>query len=278
MAIKKYRPTSPGRRDMTANERAEVTNKTTNAPHRALTKFRHRKWGRNNAGRITSRFRGGGHKRRYRSIDFKRDKWGVPGKVASIEYDPNRTSFIALIHYADGEKRYMLAPAGLKQGDSVITSNKADIKPGNCMSLSALPVGTIIHNIEIKIGRGGQLVRTAGSGARLMAREGDWTQIRLPSGEVRRVHVKCRATIGSLSNSHHANVALGKAGRKRWMGRRPHQRGVVMNPVDHPMGGGEGRTSGGRHPVSPWGKPTKGARTRNNKRTEVFIVSRRKRK
>ena len=273
MPIKKYKPTSPGRRGMTSTDRSEVTAKK---PHKKLVSSNHNPAGRNNYGRITSRFRGGGHKRRYRKIDFKRDNYGVPGKVATIEYDPNRTSFIALIHFANGDKRYILAPAGLQVGDTVISSAKADIKPGNSMPLSAIPVGTIIHNIEIKIGRGGQLVRSAGIGARLMAREGNWTQIRLPSGEVRRVHVKCRATIGSLGNGQQSNVHLGKAGRSRWLGRRPHNRGVVMNPVDHPMGGGEGRTSGGRHPVSPWGKPTKGYRTRHNKRTDVYIVSRRK--
>jgi large subunit ribosomal protein L2 len=275
MGIKKYKPTSPGRRGMTVNDKSMVT---AQKPHKPLLSKVHDHKGRNNHGRITSRFRGGGHKRLYRQIDFKRDKWGVPGKVSTIEYDPNRSAFIALIHYADGEKRYILAPAGLQVGQEVITSPNADIKPGNCMPLGALPIGTIIHNLEIKIGRGAQLVRTAGTGARLMAREGDWTQIRLPSGEVRRVHVKCRATIGNLSNSDHANVKIGKAGRTRWLGRRPHQRGVVMNPVDHPMGGGEGRTSGGRHPTTPWGKPTKGLRTRANKRTQTFIVSRRKKK
>lgn len=273
MGIKKYKPTSPGRRGMTVNDRDAVTAKK---PHKPLVGHRHNPKGRNNHGRITSRFRGGGHKRLYRSIDFKRDKWGVPGKVATIEYDPNRSAFIALVHYADGDKRYILAPQAIKVGDQVVTSRTADIKPGNCMPLGAMPVGTILHNLEIKIGAGGQLVRTAGGGARLMAREGDWCQVRLPSGEVRRVHVKCRATIGSVSNHVHGNVKLGKAGRSRWLGRRPHQRGVVMNPVDHPMGGGEGRTSGGRHPVTPWGKPTKGLRTRNNKRTQTFIVSRRK--
>ena len=274
MPLKKYRPTSPGRRNMTTNKKEMVTAST---PEKALLVKKHRAQGRNNYGRITSRFRGGGHKRRYRLIDFKRDKWSVPGKVATIEYDPNRTCFIALIKYADGEKRYILAPAGLKVGDEIMTSPNANIRPGNCMPLANIPVGTVIHNLEIKIGKGGQLVRSAGTGARLMARTGDWTQIRLPSGEVRRVHARCRATIGSLSNAEHGNLKLGKAGRSRWLGRRPHNRGVVMNPVDHPMGGGEGRTSGGRHPVTPWGKPTKGARTRNNKRTETFIVSRRKR-
>jgi large subunit ribosomal protein L2 len=275
MAIKKYKPTSPGRRGMTARGGSGVTQKQ-NKPHKALTSNVHDHTGRNNNGRITSRFRGGGHKRLYRQIDFKRDKWGVPGKVATIEYDPNRTTFIALVHYADGEKRYILAPEGLRAGDQVVTSSSCDIKPGNCMPLSAIPLGTVIHNLETKIGRGGQMVRSAGVGARLMAREGNWCLIRLPSGEVRKVHVKCRATIGSLSNGEHGNVKLGKAGRSRWLGRRPHQRGVVMNPVDHPMGGGEGRTSGGRHPCTPWGQPTKGYRTRNSKRTDFYIVSRRK--
>jgi large subunit ribosomal protein L2 len=196
--------------------------------------------------------------------------------VATIEYDPNRSAHIALVHYGDGEKRYIVAPQDLRVGDRVITSATADIKPGNCMPLGAMPVGTIIHNVEVKIGGGAQLVRTAGSGARLMAREGDWAQVRLPSGEVRRVHVDCRATVGAVSNPDHGNVSIGKAGRTRWLGRRPHNRGVAMNPVDHPMGGGEGRTSGGRHPCSPWGQPTKGLRTRHNKRTRTFIVSRRK--
>jgi large subunit ribosomal protein L2 len=258
---------------MSTNKREAIT---AAKPHGPLVSGIHSPAGRNNNGRITSRFRGGGHKRRYRQIDFKRDKYGVPGQVATIEYDPNRTSFIALIHYADGDKRYILAPNGLKVGDAVVSSASADIKPGNNLPLKAIPVGTIIHNLEIKIGRGGQLVRTAGVGARLMAREGKWTQIRLPSGEVRRVHVECRATVGTLGNSDHAHVELGKAGRTRWLGRRPHNRGVAMNPVDHPLGGGEGRTSGGRHPVSPWGQPTKGYRTRTNKKSQVFIVSRRK--
>jgi large subunit ribosomal protein L2 len=273
MAIKKYKPTSPGRRGMTTTDRSQLTTKR---PYKKLLSKRRNHAGRNNYGRITSRFRGGGHKRLYRTIDFRRDNYGVEGTVASIEYDPNRTTYIALIHFSDGDKRYILAPEGLTVGDKVISSAKADIKPGNSMPLSAIPVGTIIHNLEIKIGRGAQLVRSAGVGARLMAREGSWTQIRLPSGEVRRVHVKCRATVGTLSNGDQANVHMGKAGRTRWLGRRPHNRGVVMNPVDHPMGGGEGRTSGGRHPVTPWGKPTKGFRTRHNKRTDVYIVSRRK--
>jgi large subunit ribosomal protein L2 len=273
MGIKIYRPTSPGRRGMSTNERSSVT---TDVPHRPLVKHLHNHTGHNNHGRITSRFRGGGHKKLYRTIDFKRDNFGIPGKVATIEYDPYRTSFIALVHFADGDKRYILAPEGLSVGDTVVSDQAADIKPGNSLPLKVIPVGTVVHNIEIKIGRGGQLVRTAGVGARLMAREGDWTQVRLPSGEVRRVHVNCRATVGTLSNGDHSRVQLGKAGRTRWLGRRPHNRGVVMNPVDHPMGGGEGRTSGGRHPCSPWGMLAKGYRTRHNKRTQVFIVSRRK--
>jgi large subunit ribosomal protein L2 len=273
MAIKKYKPTSPGRRGMTYSDRAAVT---ASEPHRPLVVYKHRKQGRNNDGRITSRFRGGGHKRLYRQIDFKRDKFGVPGTIATIEYDPNRTAFIALVHYADGEKRYILAPTGLAVGQTVVSSAKADITAGNSLPLRAIPAGTEIHNVELKKGRGGQLVRSAGGAARLMAREGDWALLRLPSGELRRVHADCRATVGSLGNSEHANVTLGKAGRKRWMGRRPHNRGTAMNPVDHPMGGGEGRNAGGGHPRSPWGWITKGLRTRNNKRTQVFIVSRRK--
>ncbi len=275
MGIKKYKPTSPGRRNMTASDRAQVT---AEQPHKKLVSFVHNPAGRNNHGRITSRFRGGGHKRLYRQIDFKRDKYGVPGKVATIEYDPNRSCYIALIHYADGAKRYILAPNGVGVGDTIISSKTADIMPGNSLPLRSMPSGTEIHNIELKIGRGGQMVRTAGGVARLMAREGDWALIRLPSGEVRKVHADCRATVGGLSNSEHGNMKIGKAGRTRWLGRRPHNRGVTMNPVDHPMGGGEGRTSGGGHPRTPWGKPTKGLRTRKNKRTQVFIVTRRGRK
>ncbi len=273
MGIKVYRPTSPGRRGMSVNTREQVT---ATEPHRPLVEKIDRHTGRNHYGRKTARFRGGGHKQLYRVIDFKRDKFGVPGKVATVEYDPNRTTFIALINYADGDKRYILAPEGLKVGDTVISDQTADIKPGNSLPLKSIPIGTIIHNVEIKIGKGGQLVRTAGVGAQLMAREGDWTQVRLPSGEVRRVHVDCRASVGVLSNGDHSRVSLGKAGRTRWLGRRPHNRGVTMNPVDHPMGGGEGRTSGGRHPCSPWAMLSKGYRTRHNKRTDTFIVSRRK--
>ena len=273
MGIKKYKPTSPGRRGMTVNDKEAVT---ASEPHRPLVVYRHRKQGRNNNGRITSRFRGGGHKRLYRQIDFKRDNFGVIGTVATIEYDPNRTSFIALIHFSDGDKRYILAPQGLTVGQQVVSSAKADITAGNSLPLRAIPAGTAIHNVELKKGRGGQMVRSAGGVARLMAREGDWALLRLPSGELRRVHADCRATVGSLSNSEHSNVTIGKAGRTRWLGRRPHNRGTAMNPVDHPMGGGEGRNSGGGHPRSPWGWITKGLRTRNNKRTQVFIVSRRK--
>jgi large subunit ribosomal protein L2 len=271
MGIKKYKPTSPGRRGMTVNDKAAIT---TDEPHKPLVNFRHRSQGRNNAGRITSRFRGGGHKRLYRTIDFKRDKFGVPGKIATIEYDPNRTCYIALVHYADGEKRYILAPKGLQVGDEIVSSAKADILKGNSLPLRAMPSGTLVHNIELKIGGGGQMVRTAGGSAQLMARDGDWSTLRLPSGEMRRVHADCRATVGELSNSEASNVTVGKAGRTRWLGRRPHNRGVTMNPVDHPMGGGEGRTSGGGHPRSPWGWITKGLRTRTNKRTKIFIVSR----
>jgi large subunit ribosomal protein L2 len=271
MGIKKYKPTSPGRRGMTVNDKAAIT---TSEPYKPLVGFVHRSQGRNNAGRITSRFRGGGHKRLYRTIDFKRDKFGVPGKIATIEYDPNRTCYIALVHYADGEKRYILAPRGLKVGDEIVSSAKADIIRGNSLPLRAMPSGTLVHNVELKIGGGGQLVRTAGGSAQLMAREGDWATLRLPSGEMRRVHADCRATVGELSNAEASNVTIGKAGRTRWLGRRPHNRGVTMNPVDHPMGGGEGRTSGGGHPRSPWGWITKGLRTRTNKRTQIFIVSR----
>jgi len=244
-------------------------------PEKALLEPAHSTGGRNNYGRITSRFRGGGHKQRYRVIDFKRSKTGVPAKVASIEYDPNRTCRIALLHYADGEKTYILAPDKLEVGATVISASSADIKPGNALPLRNIPLGTAIHNVELQIGAGGQLARSAGTSAQLMAKEGDWGTIRLPSGEMRLVHLTCRATIGSIGNTDHANVQWGKAGRMRWMGQRPHNRGVTMNPVDHPMGGGEGRSSGGRHPCSPWGMPTKGYKTRTNKTTEKFIVRRR---
>ena len=274
MGIKKYKPTSPGRRYMSANDFAELTPKK--KPEKKLVKGKKRSGGRNVYGRITCRFRGGGHKRRHRIVDFKRAKTGVPGVVKAIEYDPNRTAFLALIHYRDGEKAYILAPKGLKEGDEVVSSKHAEIRPGNALRLRDVPLGTNIHNIELKIGGGGKLCRSAGTSAQLMAKEGNWAQLRMPSGEVRRVHLNCKATIGQLSNNEHANISLGKAGRKRWLGRRPHNRGVSMNPVDHPLGGGEGHAAGGRHPCSPWGKPTKGYRTRRNKRTDKDIVRRRR--
>lgn len=269
MGIKIYKPTSPGRRGMTGFDFAEIT-KT--RPEKKLTAPSPSTGGRNNQGRITSRFMGGGHKQRYRIIDFKRKKTGVPARVAAIEYDPNRTCRIALLHYADGEKSYILAPDKLSVGDTVISAKSADIKPGNALPLRFIPVGTTVHNVETKIGGGGQLARSAGVGAQLMAKEGDWAQIRLPSGETRQVHLNCRATVGQVGNIEHANIQWGKAGRLRWKGAMPHNRGVTMNPVDHPMGGGEGKSSGGRHPCSPWGMPTKGYKTRNNKRTDKFIV------
>lgn len=273
MSIKSFKPTSPARRFFSVSDFKEIT-KTT--PERALTEGQHRTGGRNNNGRITSRFRGGGHKQRYRVIDFKRDKIGVPAEVAAVEYDPNRTARIALLHYADGEKRYILAPDGVVVGAKLITSRFADIKPGNSLTLKFIPPGTTIHNLELKKGKGGQLVRSAGVGAQLMAKDAQYAQVRLPSGEIRKIHIDCRATIGQVSNQDHKNISLGKAGRARWLGRRPHNRGVTMNPVDHPMGGGEGRTSGGRHPCSPWGQLAKGLKTRNNKRTDGMIIRHRK--
>lgn len=273
MAIRAYKPTSPGRRDMTGSDFVEITKST---PERSLTRGKHSTGGRNNQGRITTRFRGGGVKRRYRQVDFRRDKDGVPGKVAAIEYDPNRTANIALLHYADGEKRYILAPTRLTVGDVVLSGDKADFKPGHCMELGRIPVGLPIHNIELQPGRGGILVRSAGQGATVRSKEGRYAQIRLPSGEIRMINVRCRATIGEVSNAEHQKVHLGKAGRKRFLGRRPHVRGVAQNPVDHPMGGGEGRSSGGGHPVSPWGQLAKGQRTRNKKKSSgKFIVQRR---
>jgi large subunit ribosomal protein L2 len=272
MAIKKYKPTSPGRRYMTYLEREEITK---SEPEKSLLEPLRKKGGRNNYGRVTARHRGGGHKRRYRRIDFKRDKLEVPAKVAAIEYDPNRSSNIALLHYVDGEKRYILAPKGLNVGAMVVSTEKADIVPGNAMPLANIPLGTHVHNVELKIGGGGQIVRSAGTYAQLMAKEGGYATLKLPSGEMRRVHLKCRATIGEVGNEQHENVNWGKAGRTRWSGRRPKVRGVAMNPVDHPMGGGEGRSSGGRHPCSPWGWPTKGYRTRKKKPSDNFIVRRR---
>ncbi|MGK3990409.1 50S ribosomal protein L2 [Sorangium sp. So ce291] len=272
MGIRSFKPTSPARRYYSVSDFKEITKVE---PERSLLEQQTRTGGRNNNGRITSRFRGGGHKQRYRIIDFRRDKIGVPAKVAAVEYDPNRTARIALLHYVDGEKRYILAPDGLAVGATLLASRNADIKPGNSLTLRFIPPGTSIHNVEVKKGKGGQLVRSAGVAAQLMAKDGDYAQVRLPSGEIRKVHLDCRATIGQVSNSDHANISLGKAGRSRWLGRRPHNRGVTMNPVDHPMGGGEGRTSGGRHPCSPWGQLAKGLKTRNNKRTDGMIVRRR---
>jgi large subunit ribosomal protein L2 len=272
MGLKFHKPTSPGVRGTVTLTFDEITRST---PERSLLEKKSGTGGRNNHGHTTSRFRGGGHKQRYRTVDFRRNKIGVPAKVATIEYDPNRTARIALLHYLDGEKCYILAPIGLNVGDTVVSSSKADIKPGNCLKLKAIPVGTIVHNVELRPGRGGQMVRSAGAGAQLMAKEGKYATLRLPSGEFRKVILECRATIGQVGNTDHANRSLGKAGRSRWLGRRPHVRGVAMNPIDHPHGGGEGRTSGGRHPVTPWGFPTKGKRTRKNKRTDKFIVKRR---
>ncbi len=276
MGTKSYKPTSPARRYYTSADFKEITKGK--KPEKKLLEHQTSTGGRNNNGRITSRFRGGGNKQRYRIIDWRRDKVNVPAKVASIEYDPNRTARIALLSYTDGEKRYILAPDGLNVGDPIVSSRNADIKPGNAMALRHIPLGTMIHNIEMKVGKGGQLVRSAGSGASLMAKDGDYAQIRMPSGEVRMIHLDCRATIGQVSNIDHANITIGKAGRSRWAGRRPHNRGVTMNPVDHPMGGGEGRSSGGRHPCSPWGQLSKGLKTRNNKRTDGMIVKRRNQK
>ncbi|MEM9072433.1 MAG: 50S ribosomal protein L2 [Myxococcota bacterium] len=275
MAIKKFKPTSPSRRFYESPDFEGLAKKR---PEKRLTSKKKSSGGRNAQGRITVRFRGGGHKRRYRQIDFKRNRIGVPAKVVSLEYDPNRSARIALLHYADGVKSYILAPDGLKVGDTVVSSRHADVKPGNAMPLRHMPLGTIIHNIELKIGKGGQMVRSAGTAAQLMAKDGDYAVVRLPSGEMRKVHLNCRATIGQVSNTQHARVTLGKAGRTRWLGRRPHNRGTTMNPVDHPMGGGEGRTAGGRHPCSPWGQLAKGKKTRTNKSTDKFIVRRRKKK
>jgi large subunit ribosomal protein L2 len=273
MPIKRFKPTSPARRYYETN----VGDVSKDRPERSLLEVQTSTGGRNHSGRITSRFRGGGHKQRYRLVDWKRNKVGVPARVASVQYDPNRSARLALLHYKDGEKRYILAPDGVKVGDEVLSSRNADIKPGNALPLRFIPAGTMIHAVETKIGKGAQLVRSAGTAAQLMAKEGDYAHVRLPSTEVRLVHLNCRATIGQVSNVLHARVSLGKAGRSRWLGRRPHNRGVSMNPVDHPMGGGEGRTSGGRHPCSPWGQLAKGKKTRVNKRTNKFIVKARTR-
>ncbi len=273
MGIRKLRATSAASRFQEYVDTSELSGV---APHKPLVRGRSRISGRNNLGQMTVRFRGGGAKRRYRQVDFRRDKDGVPARVATIEYDPNRSARIALLHYQDGDKRYILWPLGLNVGDRVESGENAQINVGNCLPIRRIPLGTTIHNIELKIGRGAQMVRSAGSAAQLMAKEGIFAQVRLPSGEVRQVHVDCRATIGQLGNLDHNNVSLGKAGRKRWLGRKPHNRGVSMNPVDHPMGGGEGKASGGRHPTTPWGQPTKGYKTRRNKRTAGMIVRRRR--
>jgi large subunit ribosomal protein L2 len=273
MAIKSYKPTSAGRRFQTYSTREEITREE---PEKTLVKPLMKKGGRNALGRITCRYRGGGHKRLYRMIDFRRDKDGVPGRVASIEYDPNRSAHIALLNYVDGEKRYILAPTGLKVGDQVLSGPGSEIRTGNALPLSEIPLGTSIHNIELSVGHGAQIVRSAGEHAQIMAKEGGYAQIKLPSGEVRMVSVRCRATVGQVGNLEHENVSIGKAGRVRWTGRRPHVRGVAMNPVDHPHGGGEGKSSGGRHPVTPWGVPTKGFKTRVKKPSDKYIVKRRK--
>lgn len=274
MALKVYKPTSPGRRGMTAIHGEQLAKKK---PEKSLTEFHLRTGGRNNDGRQTIRFRGGGHKRLYRKIDFRRDKAGIPAKVAAIEYDPNRSSRIALLHYVDGEKRYILAPIGLAIGDSIQSGDGAEVRPGNALPLASMPLGTTIHNIELKPGKGGQLIRSAGGSAQVMGRDGAYVQIRLKSGEMRKILSTCMATVGQVGNVDHENVVVGKAGRSRWKGKRPHVRGVVMNPVDHPHGGGEGKSGQGNpHPVSPWGTPTKGYKTRKNKATDKFIIARRK--
>jgi large subunit ribosomal protein L2 len=276
MAIRKLKPVTPTQRFRTVADFAEITR---SEPEKSLLEPLSKKGGRNNSGRITTRRRGGGHKRRYRKIDFKRhNKAGVPARVAAIEYDPNRSARIALLHYADGEKRYILWPKGLEVGAEVLCGPDAPFNPGNCLPLQKVPLGTLVHNVELNIGRGGQMVRSAGSYAQVMAKEGDRVTLRLPSGEVRMVHRHCYATIGEVGNSEHENVASGKAGRTRWLGRRPKVRGVAMNPIDHPHGGGEGRSSGGRHPSTPWGKPTKGYQTRKKQPSDAFIVRRRKKK
>ncbi len=273
MPVRTFRPTTPGRRDMSVSDFSELTRRK---PERSLLEGRiNKSGGRNVNGHVTSWHRGGGHKRLYRKIDFKRDKAGIPARVAAIEYDPNRSANIALLHYADGEKRYIIAPAGLALGDRVSSGDDAEIRTGNALALAKIPLGTVVHAIESKPGKGAQLVRAAGMGAQLMAREGRYATLRMPSGEHRRVHVRCMATIGQVGNTDHENQTVGKAGRSRWKGKRPNVRGVAMNPVDHPMGGGEGKTSGGRHPCTPWGVPTKGHKTRNNPRTDKFIIKRR---
>lgn len=274
MGIKNYNPVTPGMRGRSGYTFEEITR---DEPYKKLVYALKKSGGRNNKGRISIRHRGGGHKRKYRLIDFKRDKMEVPGIVESIEYDPNRTSRIALIKYLDGERRYILAPVGLRVGDSILsTNNESELMIGNSMLIKNIPIGTTLHNVEFNIGRGGQIARSAGSGVVLMAKEGNYGLLKMPSGELRKIHVNCRASIGQLGNVEHSNIEIGKAGRTRWLGRRPHVRGTVMNPIDHPHGGGEGKTKGGRHPVTPWGKPTKGHKTRRNKQSAQYIVKRRK--
>ncbi len=274
MSIKKLKPVTPGTRFRTNFTFEEIT-KT--EPEKSLVVSLKKSGGRNNLGRVTARHRGGGHKRKYRIIDFKRDKFGISAKVVAIEYDPNRSSRIALLHYADGEKRYIIAPDGLKVGDILTSGSGSEIKIGNALPLKEMPLGSFVHNVELKPGKGGQIGRSAGSSLQLMAREGDFATLKLPSGEVRMVRVDCMATYGSVGNAIHENISLGKAGRSRWLGRRPHTRGVAMNPVDHPMGGGEGKTSGGGHPVSPWGQKAKGLKTRKRKKqSNKLIIKRRK--
>ena len=272
MALKAYNPTTPGRRGLVLVDRAGLWK---GKPEKSLTEGLRNKGGRNNNGRITARRRGGGHKRRYRIIDFKRLKHDVEATVLRLEYDPNRTAFIALIKYADGELSYILAPQRLREGDKIISGDTVDIKPGNAMPMQNIPVGTIIHNVEMKVGKGGQIARSAGTYAQIIGKDQGYAQLRLNSGELRMVRAECMATVGAVSNPDQQNIKLGKAGRKRWLGKRPSVRGVAMNPIDHPHGGGEGRTSGGRHPVTPWGKPTKGKRTRSNKKTDRLIMHRR---
>jgi large subunit ribosomal protein L2 len=273
MGFKKFKPTSPARRFMIISDFNELT---ASKPEKRLTKGKRKSAGRNNHGRITVRRRGGGHKQLLRTVDFKRSKIGVPARVASIEYDPNRSANIALLNYLDGEKAYILAPRGLKVGSEIISSAHADIQPGNAIKLKYIPLGTLLHNIEMRPGKGGQIARSAGMGCQLLAKEGSYATLRLPSGEMRKVLMECRATIGVIGNSDHSNLSSGKAGRTRWLGRRPKVRGVAMNPVDHPHGGGEGKSSGGRHPCTPWGVHTKGKRTRRNKKSDKFIVTRRR--
>ena len=273
MAIKKYKPTSPGRRGMTVSAFEEITTAT---PEKSLLQPLKKNGGRNNEGHLTMRHQGGGHKRRYRLIDFKRNKDGVPAKVASIEYDPNRTANIALLHYLDGEKRYILAPVGVGVGDVLVSGPEADIKPGNALPLANIPVGTVVHNVEMRPGNGGQIARSAGASVQLMAKEGKYAILRMPSGEMRMIGINCRATIGQVGNVDQENINLGKAGRNRWLGVRPANRGVVMNPVDHPHGGGEGRSPVGRNPVTPWGKPALGAKTRKKKKASSKLIIKRR--